>query len=72
MRGVPVKRADPSNTVFLPLHQALENRYCQLHTTGVGTKQKQAEIVTLDKEDQLWQTGLLSRESPLSLLQAVF
>ena len=38
VRGVPVRLADPSNTVFRPLHQALENRYRQLHATGVGTK----------------------------------
>ena len=38
LKGVPVRLVDPSNAVFRPLHQALENRYCQLHTTGVGTK----------------------------------
>ena len=50
-KGVPVKLVDPTNRVFQPLHQALDNRYRELHANGVGTRQKQAEIITLDEEE---------------------
>ena len=71
-KGVQVKLADPDNSVFRPLHRTLENRYRKLHATGVGTNRKQADVISLDEEDQLWQTGVLSSESPVSLLRAVF
>ena len=52
-KGVPFKLVDPTNRVFQPLHQALDNQYCELHANGVGTRRKQAEIITLDEEEQL-------------------
>ena len=54
------------------MHQALENRYRELHADGVGTKRKQAEVISRDEEEQLWQSGILSSKSPQSLLRAVF
>lgn len=69
---VPIRLVDPGNSVFQPLHRALDNRYRELHANGVGTTRRQAEVVTLDEEEQLWQTRVLSSESPLSLLRAVF
>ena len=49
-KGVPFKLVDPTNRVFQPLHQALDNQYRELHANGVGTRRKQAEIITLDEE----------------------
>ena len=54
------------------MHQALENRYRQLHASAIGTNRKQVEIITRDEEEKLWQVQILSSESPKSLLRAVF
>ena len=71
-KPAPVRLADASNPTFRPLHTALDKRYCQLHTQGVGTKRKQAEVVSNHEEQQLWERGVLSSESPSGLLRAVF
>lgn len=67
-----IKLADPGNSTFRQLHQVLENRYRELHAQGVGTTRRQAEVIIIDEEEQLWQSGVLSSESPLSLIHAVF
>ena len=70
-KPAPVRLADASNPTFRPLHTALDKRYCELHTQGVGTKRKQAEVVSNHEEQQLWERGVLSSESPSGLLRAV-
>ena len=67
-----LKLADPGNFTFLQLHQLLENRYRELHAQGVGTTRRRAEVITMDKEEQLWQSSVLSTKSPLSFIRAVF
>ena len=62
---VIIRLADPTNPSFQPLFR-------ELHWHGVGNSRKQAEIITRDEEEQLWQMGALSSESPLGLLHAVF
>ena len=49
----PVRLADASNPTFRPLHTALDKRYRELHAQGVGTKRKQAEVVSNHEEQQL-------------------
>ena len=50
-KGCTVRLADPTNPNFRPLHhQALDNRYHELHSHGVGNCKNQAEIVTHDEE----------------------
>ena len=70
-KGCAIRLADPTNTSFQPLHQALNNRFRELHSHCVGNSRKQAEIITRDEEEQLQQMGVLSSESTLGLLRAV-
>ena len=71
-KDVPVRLADPANPAFRPLHRTLDNIYRQLHAEGVGTKRKQAEVLSVEEEEQLWSTGAVGTASPSSLLGAVF
>ena len=43
-----------------------------LWSSGVGVKSKYAEVITSDKEDQLWERNFLNVDTPLGLLQCVF
>ena len=67
-----VRLCDPNNAAFVPLHRTLENRYKQLHSEGVGTSRKQAEVVSYDEEEMLWTKGVFSSCSPIGLLRAIF
>ena len=49
-KGCAVRLADPTNLNFRPLHQALDNRYRELHSHGVGNCKKQAEITLMMKK----------------------
>ena len=51
-KPAPVRLADASNPTFRPLHTALDKRYRELHAR-VGTKRKQAEVVSNHEEQQL-------------------
>ena len=68
----PVRLSDPNNPSFQALHRTLDNRFKQLHSEGVGTTKKQAEIVSFEEEEELWSKGVFSTSSPIALLRAVF
>ena len=70
-KAAPVRLADASNPTFRPLHTALDKRYRELHAQGVGTKRKQAEVVSNHEEQQLWERGVISSEPPSGLLRAI-
>ena len=71
-KGRHVRLSDPNNPAFQALHSMLDNRFRQLHSDGVGTSRKQAEIVTYEEEEELWLKAVLSANSPVGLLRAVF
>ena len=71
-KGERARLCDPENPSFKLLHRVLDNRFRELHRIGVGTKRKQAEVVSYDEEDQLWETGVLCSDTPVGLLRAVF
>ena len=56
---------------FKHLHTLLENLYKQLHGDGVGTTKAQAEIITLEEEQKIWETGVFGTDTPENLLNAV-
>ena len=68
----PVQLADLTNPIFKDLHRVLHQRYRNLHVQGVGVTQCQADVITPSEEEKLWKCGVLSADSPSSLLQAVF
>ena len=44
----------------------------QLHPSGIGVSRKQAEPITPNKEERLWQSGHLGDGSSQSLFNTVF
>ena len=67
-----IRLCNPDNPTFKQLHRTLDSRYRQLHAQGIGAKRRHAEVLTNEEEDQLWDSGTLSTESPSGLLRAVF
>ena len=63
---------DGKQPPFQPLHTLLDNLFRSLHTQGVGTVRKQAGLLTFEEENRLWELEILSAETPMSLLNAVF
>ena len=61
-----------SDGEFKPLHTCLENLYVKLHDQGVGTTKVQADVVTAEEEQRLWESGVFSTETPEGLQNAVF
>ena len=44
----------------------------QLRAEGIGAARKQAEVIGFGEEQQLWESGTLSTETPNGLFNAVF
>ena len=44
----------------------------RLRATGHGVKVKKAEPITLEEEEQMWQSGVLGDKDPQTLLYTVF
>lgn len=63
---------EKKSTVFPLKCNALEARFRQLRADGVGVVRKRAPVVTEDDENTLWERGVMSFETPQSLLNAVF
>ena len=63
---------DNKNPAFQPLHKLLDSVFRSLHSQGIGTSRKQAELVTFEEEEQLWEISILGNNNPESLLNAVF
>ena len=61
-----------SDDRFLGFQKTLDARMKQLHSSGIGVSQKQAEPITPNKEERLWQSGQLGGVSSQSLFNTVF
>ena len=57
---------------FRDLTGAIQVRYRELRTEGVGAMVKHAAVVTPEEETQLWNSKVLGVHSPLALIRAVF
>ena len=60
---------DPS---FFSFHASLDNLFCRLRSSGIGSQSKSAEIFTKVDQKKLWDDEILGLENPKSLLRAVF
>ena len=56
---------------FAPFQKALDSEMKRLRSLGVGVKKKQAEPISLNEEQTLWDRGLLGAHSPQSLLDTM-
>ena len=61
-----------SDDRFLGFQKTLDARMKQLHSSGIGVSGKQAEPITPNKEERLWQSGQLGDGSSQSLFNTVF
>ena len=61
-----------SDDRFLGFQKTLDARMKQLHSSGIGVSRKQAEPITPNKEERLWQSGQLGDGSSQSLFSTVF
>ena len=57
---------------FKQLHGTLDLLFHKLHSEGLGTKVKSADVFTQEDEQQLWSSGVLNLSTPKSLQNAVF
>ena len=53
---------------FQSFHKTLDALFNHLHSDGVGRQVKKAEIITPDKEQMLWDSGVLNTSTPKGLL----
>ena len=63
---------DEKNSSFKEFHGTLDLHFRRLHEAGIGCRVKHAEVVTKNDEDRLWEVGVLGRDTPQTLLNAVF
>ena len=56
---------------FREFRDSLDAEMKRLQREGLGTKKKQAEVISEEEEDLLWQNGLLGEEDPKMLLNTV-
>ena len=59
------------NDSFLEFRTSLDAEMKRLQSTGLGSKRKQAEPLTLAEEEQLWRKNILGDHSPQALLNTV-
>ena len=70
--GIHLNFLDEQNSVFYEFRQALSERMSELTKQGVGTTTKQAEPISEESENMLWNKGLLGDSSSNSILNTVF
>jgi hypothetical protein len=64
-----VRFADDSE--FAGMREALDGKMKELTRKGVGLNRKQADIITADQEESLWQKGILGTDTPTKLLDTL-
>ena len=57
---------------FRELHSVMDTHFRSLRSVGVGAEVKHASLITKEEESVLWDQGVLSVSTPLSLPRAVF
>ena len=63
---------DPKNLKFIKARQVLDARMKLLTSQGVGATKKQAQPLTEEQEDALWQKEIFGVKTPDAILNAVF
>lgn len=60
------------DSFFAGFRKTLDGEMKRLRSIGLGVTSKQAEPLTVEEENQLWEQGLLGDHSPQTLLEAIF
>ena len=59
------------DTAFAPFQATLDGEMKCLQSVGLGSKKRQAEVITEEEEEKLWSTGQLGDSSPQQLLNTI-
>ena len=59
------------DSLFADFRATLDGEMKQLQSLGIGAKKRQAESLTEEEEERLWQTGQLGEHSPQALLDTM-
>ena len=59
------------DTAFTPFQATLDGEMKRLQSAGLGSKKRQAEVITEEEEEKLWSTGQLGDSSPQQLLNTI-
>ena len=60
------------DTRFKQLHGTLDLLFHKLHSEGLGTNVKNADVFTPEDEQKLWSSGVLRLSTPKSLQNPAF
>lgn len=63
---------DKKDHRFASLHKTLDSLFNKLHADGIGRNSKKTEILTVEDEKLLWESGVLNTSTPRGLLNAAF
>ncbi|XP_052060202.1 uncharacterized protein LOC127700667 isoform X1 [Mytilus californianus] len=63
---------DSTKKEFSKFHKALDDRCCELIKQGIGVSKKQAQMITDQQEQVLWEKGVFSLDMSWGLLYAVY
>ena len=63
---------DEKNPAFNQFYNVLDSRMKELSAHGVGIEVKQAEEITVDEENQLWESGVINFDTAQGLSYGVF
>jgi hypothetical protein len=63
---------DKKDARFRQLHHALDVQFHKLHSDGIGRQVNHTEVISVEEEQKLWESGVLGVSNPLSLQNAVF
>lgn len=61
-----------NDMAFKKLRNALDNSMQDRTRSGIGITKKQATIITLEQESELWEKGILGDDTPEKLVRTVF
>lgn len=56
---------------FVKIRKVLDARMKELTKSGLGTKKKQAETISIDQENKMWTEGILGEDNPQKLLDTI-
>ena len=76
MRSVDPQKApnifEKKNPAFKELHSTIDFIYRKLRSDGVGAEKHSAVLFSKKVENELWEQGVIGKDSPTALLRAVF